>query len=92
MAEVLEKYTLYRGRPLVKSGSIICLGDPSERAIAVFTVLTFKEVKGNEVPDLIFMQVIDTKTNDVLKQAERNGLYNALDLGSVWLERELKKF
>lgn len=91
MANYVEEYQMFRERPLVKNGSIMCYGDPSQGVVAVFTILTTKEFKGKEIPDLIFIQVIDTKTNEVLKQSERNGLYNALDLGSVWLERELKK-
>ena len=91
MANYVENYKLFRDRPLVKNGSIMCYGDPAQGVVAVFTILTTKEFKGKDIPDLIFIQVIDTKTNEVLKQAERNGLYNALDLGSVWLERELKK-
>ena len=33
----------------------------------------------------------DTKTGEVLKQSEKYGLYEALDFGKVWLEKELKK-
>ena len=27
----------------------------------------------------------------IVKTSEKNGLYEAMDIGSVWLERELKK-
>ena len=27
----------------------------------------------------------------ILKKAERRGLYSAIDIGSIWLERELQK-
>ena len=40
---------------------------------------------------MIFVQVQDTKTGEVLKQSEKYGLYEALDFGKVWLDKELKK-
>ena len=40
----------------------------------------------------IFLQVQSTaKDGEVYKQATKSGLYEALDIGSIWLDRELKK-
>ncbi len=91
MAKEITEYTTYCGKPLVKNGNIICYGNPSKKAVLVLTVLTTKDFHGKEIPDMIFVQVQDTKTGEVLKQSEKYGLYEALDFGKVWLEKELKK-
>ena len=91
MAKEISEYTVYCGKPLVKNGNIICYGNPSKKAVLVLTVLTTKDFHGKEIPDMIFVQVQDTKTGEILKQSEKYGLYEALDLGKDWLDKELKK-
>lgn len=91
MAKEITEYTTYCGKPLVKNGNIICYGNPSKKAVLILTVLTTKDFHGKEIPDMIFVQVQDTKSGEILKQSEKYGLYEALDLGKVWLDKELKK-
>jgi len=91
MAKEITEYTSYCGKPLVKNGNIICYGNPGKKAVLVLTVLTTKDFHGKEIPDMIFVQVQSTETGEILKQSEKFGLYDALDIGKVWLERELKK-
>lgn len=91
MATEITEFTAYCGKPLVKNGNIICYGNPARKAILVLTVLTYKDFHGKEIPDMIFVQVQDTKTGEILKQSEKYGLYQALDFGKVWLDKELKK-
>ena len=91
MAKEITEYTAFRGKPLVKNGNIICYGNPSKKAVLVLNVLTTKEFHGKEIPDFVFVQIQDTKTGEILKQTEKFGLYEALDLGKVWLDKELKK-
>ncbi len=90
-AKTITEFSTYCGKPLVKNGNIICYGNPGRKAILVLTVLTTKDFHGTEIPDMIFVQVQDTKSGEVLKQSEKYGLYEALDFGKVWLEKELKK-
>ena len=91
MSKEINEYTCYCGKPLIKSGNIICYGNPARKAILVLTVLTTKDFHGTEIPDMIFVQVQDTKTGEILKQSEKYGLYEALDFGKVWLDKELKR-
>ena len=91
MAEKITDFTTFRGKPLLRSGNIITYGNPSDKAILILTVLTTKTVLGEELPDKIFLQIQSTTSNEVYKQAEKSGLYDALDIGAIWLERELKK-
>ena len=95
MDKIMEGFSTYRGKPLVKKDNVICYGDPKDRAILVLTVLSTKKVGEDDIPDMILIQVQSTDTslsiNDrVLKQGMKNGLYQALDFGASWLENTLK--
>ncbi len=87
---------MYKGRPLVRNGNFIYYGYMDEPVVIVMQILTTTELNGEEVADKIKLQLFRTdptitKAKDkVIKQAERTGLYDALDVGNVWLERELK--
>ena len=49
-----------------------------------------KTVNGYEVPDNILVQVLATDENHTcLKSGQKNGLLEALDIGTVWLKKEL---
>lgn len=94
MAEKRElvsgNYLEYKGKPLVREGNTICYGDMSEKCILILEIMSYKEVDGNQLPDKIFIQIIDSKDpNKVIKQGQKNGLYDAFSIGLVWLERAL---
>lgn len=93
--EMIKDYVTYKNRPLIREGNIICYGKPTDPVMLIMTVLTTKKVAGVEVSDQIFVQLQTTPANEsgitVLKQTEKNGLFEALDIGTIWLDRELKK-
>ena len=93
--EMIKDYVTYKNRPLIREGNIICYGKPTDPVMLIMTVLTTKKVAGVEVSDQIFIQLQTTPSNEngitVLKQTEKNGLFEALDIGTIWLDRELKK-
>lgn len=91
MKKEITEFTAYCGKPLVNNGNIICYGNPGKKAILILTVLTTKDFHGTEIPDMIFVQVQNTENGEILKQSEKFGLFEALDIGKVWLDRELKK-
>ena len=87
---VSGKYLEYKGKPLVREGNTICYGDMSEKCILILEIMSYKEMDGNQLPDKIFIQIIDSKDpNKVIKQGQKNGLYDAFSIGLVWLERAL---
>ncbi len=92
---IVEGYSVYKDKPLVKKDNIICYGDPSDKAVLVLTVLTFKEVHGEQVPNDILIQVQSTDKNlpiveRSLKQGMKKGLFEALDYGISWLNNALQ--
>ncbi len=89
---VSGKYLEYKGKPLVREGDTICYGDMSEKCILVLEIMSYKKYEGNDIPDQIYIQIIDSKDpNKIIKQAQKTGLYEAFTYGVVWLEQALKK-
>ena len=90
-AKVSGKYLEYLGRPLVREGNTICYGDLSEKCYLVLEIMSYKKESDTEVPGKILIQVIDSKDpTNILKQGQKDGLYDAFGIGVVWLERFLQ--
>ncbi len=96
MAEKKETLLTYKGRPLVRNGNTLYYGDMAEKCVIVLQVLTTKTVGDMTVADKVQVQLLltdpEVRMKDrILKKSEKNGLYNAMDIGSVWLERALSE-
>lgn len=96
MAEEIKlvdgKYLEYKGRPLVREGDTICYGDMNEKCVLILEILSYKKENGKDLPDNIFIQVVDSKNqSNILRQGSEKGLFEAFELGLIWLEHELKK-
>ena len=94
MAEDKKEFMTYKGRPLVRSKKIIYCGDMRDPYVIMLQINSTKESSGIEMADHVTLQMMSTDPNAaptemVLKRAERDGLYNALDLAAAWLDRQL---
>ena len=92
---VIEGFSLYKDKPLVRKDNIICYGDPNDKAVLVLTILTYKDVHGEQVPNDILIQIQSTDKNlpiveRSLKQGMKKGLFEALDYGASWLQNALQ--
>jgi hypothetical protein len=92
MAE--EKILTYKGRPLMRKDNMIYYGSMADSHIIMLQVLETKQVNGQDVASRVSVQLQLTdpaaKSRDrVVKKSEKPGLYTALDVGCVWLERAL---
>lgn len=86
--KVSGSYLEYRGWPLVREENTICYGDMNEKCILILEIMSYK----NELPDKILIQVVDSKDpTKILRQGDKNGLYEAFNLGVIWLEHECRK-
>ena len=89
-------FLMYKGRPLVRSGNVLYYGSMAEKYVIVMQVLSTKEENGMQMADKIQIQLMltdpEVRMKDrILKKSEKNGLYNAMDIGSIWLERALSE-
>ena len=91
MSDILN----YKGRPLVRSGNKIYYGAPYHQAIVVLTILDNMKMGDLEMPSRIIVQLQSTdpelamKKEKILNEVERKTLSDALNIGSVWLEKQL---
>lgn len=77
-----QKFMMYKGYPLVRSGQTLYLGYMSDPYV-VKMVITHET---NEMADKI--KVYHMSTNGAVTQnAERSSLYEALDIAHAWLEK-----
>ncbi len=91
-----KKQTLpmFKGKPLVRSGNVLYYGDPSEKYIAMMQVLTNKSFEDVTLSDRVSVQILSTDetlhtSQRVIKRTEKTGLYKALTIATIWLERAL---
>lgn len=85
---------LYKGRPLMRKDNFIYYGSMADPYIVMMQVLETKTVGNEEIASKVSVQLQLTdpsvKPRDrVTKKSEKDGIYSALDVGSVWLERAL---
>ncbi len=91
----MEQLT-YKGRPLVRCGDEIYYGNPGDSHVVFIQILGSEEKDGVKVANKVHVQLL---SNDdtlspaarIVKQGDRNGLYPALDIGYIWLERALSE-
>ena len=84
----------YKGHPLMRHNNIIYYGSMSDRYIIMMQILETKVVKDIEVATKVSVQLQQTSPSvrpkdRIVKKTEKNGLYTALDISVVWLNRAL---
>ena len=93
MAE--EKIPLsYKGHPLRRKDNLIYYGSMPDKYIIMLQVMETKKVDDLDVATTVAVQLQltdpDLKSRDrVVKKTEKDSLYAAMDVASVWLERML---
>lgn len=93
-ATVNGDFLIYKDRPLVREENIICYGSMEDPYILQMVIMSTKEYKGQTVPDKVVVQLMNTDTTlptskRIVKQSIQEGLFGAMDLGMVWLERAI---
>ena len=89
-----EKILMYKGRPLMRKDNMIYYGSMADSHIVMLQILETKKVGEMDVATRVSVQLQLTdpaaKSRDrIVKKSEKPGLYAALDVGCVWLERAL---
>ena len=84
----------YKGRPLVRSGNTIYYGDMGDKYVAMLQILAEAPVGGEQLPSKVSVQIWSTDDelrprDRIVKKTEKSNLYDALNIASIWLERQL---
>ena len=91
MSDKKEKYLMYKGKPLVRSGNTLYYGDMSDPYVILMQISSTHPGYDMDMAEKISIQLLATDTNlrpkeRIVRKSEKVGLYNALDIGSIWLE------
>ena len=86
----------YKGHPLRRKDNLIYFGSMADKYIIMLQILETKKVKDMDVASKVSVQLQltdpDIRSRDrVVKKSEKDSLYAAMDVASVWLERALSK-
>ena len=90
-----EKIPLtYKGHPLRRKDNLIYYGSMADKYIIMLQVMDTKKVDDLDVATRVAVQLQltdpDLKRRDrVVKKTEKDSLYAAMDVASVWLARSL---
>lgn len=89
-----EEFLAYKGRPLVRCGDEIYYGNMEEPYVIRMQIKSKKEVNGLEIADKVTVQLMATDPylsprKQLIKSSEKKGLYLAMDIADIWLERAL---
>ncbi len=89
-----NKTLTFRGKTLARKDKIIYYGSMSDKYIIMLQILEQKKVNDIDSATRVSVQLQYTdpsiKSKDrIVKQTETDGLYVAMDIASVWLERAL---
>lgn len=84
----------YKNRPLMRKDNMIYYGSMADTHIVMLQVLETKKNGDMDIASRVSVQLQLTDPNvkgrdRIVKRSEKDGLYTALDLGCVWLERAL---
>ena len=79
----------YKNRPLVREKDTICYGDFSERCVLIFEIMSYVKKEGQKVPGKILIQILESESGKILKQADKEGMYDAFTYGIFWYEKFL---
>lgn len=96
MADEKKPFLMYKGRPLVRSGNTLYYGSMAEKYVIVMQILSTKDANDMTMAEKIQIQLMATDPeirmkDRIIKKSEKIGLYNAMDIGSIWLERALNE-
>lgn len=85
---------VYKGHPLRRVDNLIYYGTMAEKYIIMMQILNTKKEQDMEVATKVSIQLQltdpDLKSRDrVVKKSEKDSLYAAMDIATVWLDRAL---
>lgn len=89
-----DELLMYKGHPLLRKDNFIYYGSMADKYIIMMQILETKKVKDLDVASKVSVSLQhtdpDIKSKDrVVKKSEKDGLWNAIDIAAVWLERAL---
>lgn len=84
----------YKGKPLVRQGNEIFYGDMSDKYYLFLMIMNTVEDPslGEKIPGKVMVQILSTDDHKLYENKQKvvDGLSEALELGTAWLDRANK--
>lgn len=82
----------YKGKPLVRKGDTIYYGDMADDYVAMIHINKTEKSCDMDMASDVSIQLISTDETKslkdrIVKKAERPGLYEALNIADIWMNR-----
>ena len=96
MSNQTPEFLTYKGKHFVRNGNIIYYGDLADPCVVMLQIMDATKEGGLDMSGRISLMLMLTDetvsaAERILKKSEKEGLYVAMDLASVWLERALEE-
>ena len=94
MAGKKTEFLTFKGKPLVRMGNMIYYGNPGDKYVAMLQVLSTEDFGGFNLSRKVSvqLQLTDPEVKAVVrivKRSDKMGLYQAMVIADIWLERAL---
>ncbi|MCL2057080.1 MAG: hypothetical protein FWH02_07690 [Oscillospiraceae bacterium] len=91
-AKAAQQGLVYKGRPMIRSGNTIYYGDMADEHVAMLQLFAPEALADMKLPGKVTIQLISTDETlkpqeRVKKRAEKDNLYEAINIAAIWLER-----
>ena len=88
-------FLMYKGKPIVRNGDTIYYGNMSDDFVIMMRIASKKEFQGYDLASKVTVQLLSTDPDAsakerIVKTSEKKGLFAAMDIAEVWLERALR--
>ncbi|NMA08058.1 MAG: hypothetical protein GX929_02935 [Clostridiales bacterium] len=88
------EFLVYKGRPLLRQGQELYYGDMRDPYIVMLRVLDSSMQNDFNIATRVGVSLLKTAETEnpldqIVKHGEKGGLYDALEIGAIWLERAL---
>ncbi len=89
-----EEVLMYKEKMLLRKGNEIYYGAPGTKYMVVFRVMESEKLGDLDISKKVVIELRTNSENNstLIKQAEREGLYKAFDIGFFWLEDALENY
>jgi len=99
MAEKKDSETglmTFKGHLVSRASNTIYIGNPSDKYIVMLQLQNMQQIGEVDVATNVIVQLQHTDQSmklkeRVVKKTDKDGLYNAMDIGIIWLERALNE-
>lgn len=89
-----KEFIVFKGKPLVRNDDVLYYGNAEDPVIVLLEVKGRVDEKDLHLPTRVVVSLMTNNAGSkakLIKRAERDSLFKALDIGEFWLRDYLEK-